>query len=699
MLEFLNPQIASILAGLNAIYTPSIALLASLGIVGWALWLKWKRGQEIAPLVRALEQSNQALEAVRHAPSIDEAHAALVDRYQTLAKSVIDSQNGQLQHAWDEFEESLVDPASAPLTSTVHANEFFEPLVEQSRGLFWWANIMVAIGLMATFLGIMAALGQASNSIAQGGGDAGAVQDALKKLLEVTAAKFMTSVAGVGASIWLRFSDRNIQQKVRDQVSMLVDVLERGLVYLPPQRIAADQLRELQQMAKAQTLFAQDLAVAIGEKLNEQFQPVVSVLGKIDGGIRNLKDELVGGVGGAVANTLNETAGAQMQALATALSAMGERLGSIPDQIGASADAANARIENAAMLFSQASDRMQATFDELARRIEETGTQVVDQQKAAAEELQAQLRQERESLVESGQRNRKEAEAATEELRSLLSSMGGTLSDLNSKLAAQAEQGIRGAEELLAQTREALGAAAAAASQRFVEAASDAAKAASDATAKAVEDAMRLLTERIDAAIRGLAGSIEAGTTKVQAFGGSIERASASADAQAVKLASAGTAAERVAGMLDSTMRDTIPLLTKAGESLGQIAEPFQKASTAIEKSIADLRQAVDGQVAQINGQANALRDMASQFDRTAAAAQSAWQNYVHRFEQVDEALGEVLLQLESASRESAERLTEYANALDRHLADAVGRLAAAVDELQDLPDAIEKASELLTRD
>lgn len=85
---------------------------------------------------------------------------------------------------------------------------------------------------------------------------------------------------------------------------LFVDALERGLVYIPPQRIAAEQLRQLQQIATAQTKFAQELAVAIGEKLTEQIGPMVTVLGEIKSGIGNLKDELVGGVGGAVANTL-----------------------------------------------------------------------------------------------------------------------------------------------------------------------------------------------------------------------------------------------------------------------------------------------------------------------------------------------------------------------------------------------------------
>lgn len=698
MWSSLDGPVTAFLAWLNGIYTPSVAAIVAIVILAWTVGLWLERRQKVQPLLLSLKSANAALETVRWANDPDGARAALTNNYQNLARVVIESGNTDLRHAWDEFEESIVDPAATPLSSTVHANEFFEPLVDRSRGLFWWANIMVAIGLVFTFLGIMAALGSTALAIEQAG-DADNMQRALQDLLNVTAAKFMTSFAGVAASIALRAGDHRFQGQVRREVALLVDALERGLVYLPPQRIAAEQLRQLEQIATAQTLFAQDLAVAIGEKLNEQFAPLVSVLGNIDRGIGTLKEELVGGVGGAVADTLNETAGAQMQALAGALSLMSERLGTIPDQLSASADDAHARIENAALLFSQASGGMQAAFDALGRQIEGMGSQLIEKQKAATEEMQAQLARERTSLEDAGDRNRKELQAGTEELRSLLSSMGGTLSDLNTKLAAQAEQGMRSSEELLSKTRDALGAAAAAASERFVDAAADAAKVASETTAKAVEQALKMLSDRIDAATQALAGSIEAGASKVQAFGGSIERASASADAQATKLASAGTAAERVAGMLDQTSRETIPLLAKAGEALTLIAEPFEKASAAIGTGIEDMRKSLQAQAAHVDGQVSALRDMASQFDRTAAAAQTAWQNHIERFGQVDEALGKTLLQMEGASRESAERLTEYANALDKHLADAVGRLAAAIDELDDLPDAIREAAKQLARD
>lgn len=689
----LDGPVTAFLAWLNTIYTPSVAFLVSAALVFATAYLWWRRSQELAPTLAALAQANAALRPVRNAQGADEARTALTKVYQDLAAAILDSRNPSLRHAWDEFEESIVDPSAPQLSSSVHASEFFEPLIERSRGLFFWANIMVAIGLVFTFLGIMAALGNTALAISSAG-DSATMQSALQKLLNVTAAKFMTSFAGVACSIALRFGDRRFQDRVGQEVRLLIDALERGLLYVPPQRIAADQLRQLEQIATAQTKFAQELAVAIGEKLNEQFAPMVTVLGDIKGGISTLKDELVGGVGGAVANTLNETAGREMQALAASLTAMSERLGQVPDQIGSSANEASAQLNNAAEMFSTTAAGMQAAFDALGQRIESMGNAQLERQKAAAEALLSQMDAEKASWEEIGERSRKGMAAALKDLRGLMAGMGGTLEGLRSTLTAQAEESARSTEAMVTRSRDALEAAAATAATQLSKAAAEAAESATDEVTGAIVTAMDTLSERVEAAIGNLTNAIDAGATKVQAFGGSVERASASADSQAAKLVTAGTAAERMAGLIDGSAREAATQLGKASQTLAQAAQPVAEATTTISSSISEMLAALKAQQKLLEGQVLAMRELATQFDVTSQAAQSAWKSYEQRFEEVDTALGDALKQMAGAAADSAAQVTEYANKLDAHLGDAVSRFAAAVDELDDIPDAIRDAAQ-----
>lgn len=692
MSDSLDGPVTAFLAWLNTIYTPSVAFLVSAALIVATAYLWWKRSREVAPTIAALAEANSALQPVRNAEGADEARTALTTAYHDVAASILKSRDPSLQHAWDEFEESIVDPSAQQLSSSVHASEFFEPLIERSRGLFFWANIMVAIGLVFTFLGIMAALGNTAIAISNAG-DSATMQSALQKLLNVTAAKFMTSFAGVACSIALRFGDRRFQDRVGREVRSLVDALERGLLYVPPQRIAIDQLRHLEQIATAQTKFAQELAVAIGEELNAKMSPMVTVLGEIKSGIGNLKDELVGGVGGAVADSLNQTAGREMQALAAALTAMSDRLGAVPEQIGASADDANAKLNAAAEMFSITAAGMQAAFDALGKRIEIMGKSLFEQQQKAAGAFLDQTETEAKRLDEIGQRNQRELEAAAEGLRDLVSSMGATLEGIRSSLAAQGEESAKATGDMVARSQAVLEAAAATAATQLSKAAAEAAESAADEVTGAVVDAMNMLSERVESAMRNLTRAIDGGATKVQAFGGSIERASESADSQAAKLATAGSAAERVAGLLSSSAQETVTKIELAGQALAETTRPIREATKAIADSVADMRDALKAQKDQLDAQMAAMRELAEQFEAANSAARSAWESYQQRFEDVDQALAQALEQMAEAAAHSASQVTDYANKLDSHLGDAVGRLAAAVDELDDLPDAIREAA------
>lgn len=364
---------------LAAIFTEEAALVFGVGIIFGAVWFGFRANKRTAPLFAIFEQANRALDPVRNAQD-DDAKLALRAQYQELARIAHQTENSGFQRAWVEFEECIVDPQADRLKNTVRPDEFFAPLVDESRGLMLWANLAVAVGLVLTFLGIIAALGntstalEATNGVASGAaGTAGTMQEALRKLLSVTAAKFLTSAAGVVASIILRLWDDRIQRRLRATVGNFTETLEKGLIYLPAQTVAVAQERHLEQLATAQSKLANEMAAAIAEKLNENFQPMVTVLGDIKGSIQDLSNDLTNGVTQSLNDSLSQTAGKEMQALASALAMMGQQLGNIPQQLTASADDANRRILEAAQLFKDASESMATSFGALQARIVSIG--------------------------------------------------------------------------------------------------------------------------------------------------------------------------------------------------------------------------------------------------------------------------------------------------------------------------------------
>lgn len=683
--------VSGFIAVLGGIFTQEFAFICAIGIMLWAWYLCRQHKLRIQPILTTLSAANEALAPVRQSNEED-ARAALKQQYQDIANVAHQGGNPQFQRAWVEFEESIVDLQAEQLKNTVRPDEFFAPLADQSRGLLFWANIAVAVGLVLTFVGIIAALGKTAAAL----NDAkavGSMQDALRGLLSVTAAKFLTSAAGVSASIWLRWMDSRFQTSLRTAVSDFTDTLEKGLIYLPVQRIAASQELHLEQIAIAQSKLANELATAIADKFNDNFQPMVTVLGDIKGSIQGLSDELTKGVTDKVGEAIGQTAGKEMQALAAALITMTEKLGSIPNQLGQSADDANTRIVEAASLFSQTSAAMSASFDKLMGRIGELGDAYDEQQRKASDDFNDKMRETREAWDQGAERNSELLKEVGTELQGLMSSVGSTLASIQDQFADQADRHAKATEEAADKARKQLEDASSNAAKAFGQAAAEGAEEAANAAAEALEKSFKEFSDRFEESGRKFTASITDSATKLQAFGGNVEQASKNASIQAEKMADASESAERLGGQLTVAANEATTRFGKAANDLAQASEPVREASEAIAEGVTDMLDALQSQKAAAEQQMATLREMAAHLEAVANAAKQTFADYQKRFEDVDEALANVVGELSDAAGSIGEQLTGFAVKVDSHLGDAVNKLGGVVEELADLPEALEKAA------
>ena len=172
-----------------------------------------------------------------------------------------------LEHGWSKFLESclLRDPhVQCSIEITQRPASFINLRDAEHFGLKvkWFASlsgIYVGVGLLFTFIGLVAALYFSSaaiqavvNSGAElSGGDRGAeVQRALAQLLNTATFKFMTSIAGLGCSIALAIFDRKCRAKLDNAFDELCSELERCSVTITPEFLADRQYQVLVEIAR-----------------------------------------------------------------------------------------------------------------------------------------------------------------------------------------------------------------------------------------------------------------------------------------------------------------------------------------------------------------------------------------------------------------------------------------------------------------
>lgn len=223
---------------------PGVALWFAAAILAFAVYLAVSSSIfEQRPLVSALVDRCNTLFGVGGRRGFAEQFAAIDQRF------VGAETPPALARGWKAYRALLAREPDGGFAAAFPAAEVFEPLDEPARTLEWWSNILVAVGLMVTFLGIVAALSQATGAIAASGGAGGAgVEQALLGLLAIAATKFWTSIAGVFSSILLRVIARLRRRRIEALQADLFASLDASVEFSPPERIMFDQLAVLRRI-------------------------------------------------------------------------------------------------------------------------------------------------------------------------------------------------------------------------------------------------------------------------------------------------------------------------------------------------------------------------------------------------------------------------------------------------------------------
>jgi len=217
---------------------PGAALMMAAAILVFAVALIFQSGfSEYRPLMDDLRRRGVLLDELR-----GDRQKAFADAFEAIDKRLGGMAHPVLELGWAHYRSQLTPTEDGRLAASIHASDAFDHADTPARTLEWWANIMVAIGLVITFMGIVAALTEATSAMSGGGA---AMQGALINLLTIAATKFWTSIAGVLASIILRLAARRRRQNIEAQEAHFFALLDACIRFAPPEKVMLEQLAVL----------------------------------------------------------------------------------------------------------------------------------------------------------------------------------------------------------------------------------------------------------------------------------------------------------------------------------------------------------------------------------------------------------------------------------------------------------------------
>jgi hypothetical protein len=225
--------------------TPGAALMMSAAILAFAVGLIFKSGHwEYGPLREDLDRRIALLSDLQ-----GDRQKAFAETFDLIDRRMAATLNPVLELGWAHYRSQLTPTDDGRLAASVHAVDAFDHADGPARTLEWWANLLVAIGLVITFMGIVAALTEVTAAMTPNGG--AAMQGALISLLTIAATKFWTSIAGVLGSILLRLVARRRRQRIEQLEAHFLALLDGCVRFAPPEKVMLEQLAVLERIEAA----------------------------------------------------------------------------------------------------------------------------------------------------------------------------------------------------------------------------------------------------------------------------------------------------------------------------------------------------------------------------------------------------------------------------------------------------------------
>jgi hypothetical protein len=372
MVDRLDPGIAGFLDNFRdehvplrlslAVVVAALALLALLVAWGAVAWVRIARLRRLIRSVRGPAALRENFIRVDDALSASIFGASWME-YRACLKQ----EEGRilyLRHPGEYFGLHAIGNTSFPARFFAAAHGYF-----------------IGIGLLLTFIGLVAALKFAAAGVASS--DIAVAKQALNALLSAASFKFMTSIAGLGCSLVLSVGARTVTYAIESAAHGLAHDLESAMTPIFAEGLAYDQLAVTRQQLTRLDKLDAELATELAPRLAAALAPVVAGIKAVPvplmAGLAEIRNEIRAGDEmlsrklESFSSDMRGSAGSEIKQLAAKLAEIGGAIGRTQQHIGESGQEFAAQTGRAA---AQLLDAATALRDSMDGRVNAVGDRI-----------------------------------------------------------------------------------------------------------------------------------------------------------------------------------------------------------------------------------------------------------------------------------------------------------------------------------
>lgn len=533
------------------------------------------------------------------------------------------------------------------------------------------SGVFLTVGLAFTFVGLSAAL-------LQMGGDGHSLdpkqlRQAVEGILAVSSVKFITSIAGILAYIFWTIIARVQANRQEHAVQDLNAEIRLLSTYVAPEMVLRQQLLSTNRQELLFQTFGNDLAVAIGQRIEaalraredalpsaiadsvgvalaQAIAPVSKELSEIGIQIGKAGGEITGGAGDIFSKAWKEGVGGHLELFGEQMSKTIAALESLPGKVRATETGFGGEIDRTTRQLAE-------TTMNLTGSLERTQATMAASIAAFSDKISSIP-----SVIESASR-----ESAT----AIGAAIERTLAD-SSRTAAEASR--VGADQLAVRVGEIAGALTES-SNRLREAGDHSAaglKAARDELETGVRDGIKTIADTTETASAQLSETVSSLAEVVNGLTACLSRTAIQIEAQQGRLATAGE------------------VVGAASTKLATAAGNVETATTPLSGSIRNINVALDQlskATEQLNRSSASGEKVAEMLNGSLEKAKSVSETQARQFTDLERAVKQTLNELNDGVLRLGKQISDCIETYDAEIAKSIGSLETAMLDVADIVD------------
>ena len=569
-----------------------------------------------------------------------------------------------LERIWEEYSETLLpplqeidDPEYRVYRNTKRPHTFFtkssflrnvRPLIESDR--------LIGIGLVLTFIGLVAALGEASDGFR---GNNPEIKSALESLLSTAGAKFLASVGGLGGAILQSIYQAYVARTLSRELDHFNDKLEGLLSFASQERIAADHFGHAKRQTARLEEMSTEITLALGQQIENALNQIpaqfTTALQPMQESFERVTEKLSSGGTEAlqtmVSEFQNQLTGASTDSMNTVVTQL-ETLSTTLGTTAASMKTGNDELRGALTEVLQSMKTSSETFKAGVNGSAEAATSQLSQIMEKLEQQQSSTSSAINSLIEQFRDTTEKANA----------DMQSTTSEQMKHLAG----GIQSAVETIIQNAQS-------SSATLTEKIGDTLSDVSEQTSARVGEILGDTTTQIDEAVVRLAGSIDNWKEATDTANRSLTQTNIELERHNQGIQRAGTQIFEAAGSFSN-----------ASEAVQSAAQPLSVASDKVATAATELSSNAALLTTQMTESSKMIKESIESTATSIGDLKTAWDNHSRHLQGADEQLEKAFNQVTSNLAQSLETLGSYNQKFSDKVGQALEYLGGIVSDLSD---------------